>query len=150
MDFIQGINFTLSGLFVIIVTAVHIRAPAFRKHEERRKMNPQNNNYNTGGYRPGGEIPGKNKAIASLVLGIISVVCWFFGYSAILSVILGVIGVMLASKSKEEGYDDNIRMAGFILSIIGVAGGAVCFAACVSCTACAGLLSIGSSGAMEI
>ena len=43
-------------------------------------------NYNqngSGGY-PNGDIPGKNKAIASLVLGIISVVLWFFGYSSIL------------------------------------------------------------------
>ena len=71
-------------------------------------------NYNqngSGGY-PNGDIPGKNKAIASLVLGIISVVLWFFGYSSILSIILGIIGLVLSSKAKEEGYDDNLRMAG--------------------------------------
>ena len=105
-------------------------------------MNPQNNNQNMGGYRPNGENPGKNEAIASLVLGIISVVLWFFGYSSLLSVVLGVIGVIMASKSKEEGYDDNIRTAGFILSVIGVIGGAIFFAACVACVGLAGIAGL--------
>lgn len=107
-------------------------------------MNPQNNDPNMGGYQPNGEIPGKNKAIASMVLGIVSVVLWFFGYSSIVSVILGVIGVVLASKSKEEGYDDSIRTAGFILSIIGVIGGAVFFVACVACVACVNMAGAAS------
>ena len=74
-------------------------------------------------------IPGKNKAIASLVLGIIAVVLWFFGYSSILSIILGIIGLVMASKAKEEGYDDSLRMAGFVLSLIGLIGGALFFVA---------------------
>ena len=105
-------------------------------------MDPQNNNQNMGGYQPNGEIPGKNKAIASLVLGIISVVLWFFGYSSILSVVLGIIGVVMASKSKEEGYDENIRTAGFILSVIGVIGGAIFFVACVTCVGMAGIAGL--------
>lgn len=84
------------------------------------------------------KIPGKSAATASLVLGIISVVFWFFGYSAILSVILGVIGLVLASNAKSVGYEDSIRTAGFILSLIGVIGGALVFVACV---ACVGVLS---------
>ena len=105
-------------------------------------MDSQNNNQNMGGYQPNGEIPGKNKAIASLVLGIISVVLWFFGYSSILSVVLGIIGVVMASKSKEEGYDENIRTAGFILSVIGVIGGAIFFVACVACVGMAGIAGL--------
>lgn len=105
-------------------------------------MGSQNNNQNMGGYQPNGEIPGKNKAIASLVLGIISVVLWFFGYSSILSVVLGIIGVVMASKSKEEGYDENIRTAGFILSVIGVIGGAIFFVACVACVGMAGIAGL--------
>ena len=42
--------------------------------------------------------PGKSNATASLVLGIIAVVFWFFGYSSILSVILGIVGLIQASK----------------------------------------------------
>ena len=105
-------------------------------------MDSQNNNQNMGGYQPNGEIPGKNKAIASLVLGIISVVLWFFGYSSILSVVLGIRGVVLASKSKEEGYDENIRTAGFILSVIGIIGGAIFFVACVACVGMAGIAGL--------
>ena len=45
--------------------------------------------------------PGKSNATASLVLGIIAVVFWFFGYSSILSVILGIVGLIQASKAKE-------------------------------------------------
>ena len=105
-------------------------------------MDAQNNNQNMGGYQPNGEIPGKNKAIASLVLGIISVVLWFFGYSSILSVVLGIIGVVMASKSKEEGYDENIRTAGFILSVIGIIGGAIFFVACVACVGMAGIAGL--------
>lgn len=105
-------------------------------------MDSQNNNQNMGGYQPNGEIPGKNKAIASLVLGIISVALWFFGYSSILSVVLGIIGVVMASKSKEEGYDENIRTAGFILSVIGIIGGAIFFVACVACVGMAGIAGL--------
>ena len=105
-------------------------------------MDSQNNTQNMGGYQPNGEIPGKNKAIASLVLGIISVVLWFFGYSSILSVVLGIIGVVMASKSKEEGYDENIRTAGFILSVIGIIGGAIFFVACVACVGMAGIAGL--------
>ena len=105
-------------------------------------MDSQNNNQNMGGYQPNGEIPGKNKAIASLILGIISVVLWFFGYSSILSVVLGIIGVVMASKSKEEGYDENIRTAGFILSVIGIIGGAIFFVACVACVGMAGIAGL--------
>ena len=105
-------------------------------------MDSQNNHQNMGGYQPNGEIPGKNKAIASLVLGIISVVLWFFGYSSILSVVLGIIGVVMASKSKEEGYDENIRTAGFILSVIGIIGGAIFFVACVACVGMAGIAGL--------
>ncbi|MCR4962818.1 MAG: DUF4190 domain-containing protein [Firmicutes bacterium] len=80
-------------------------------------------------------VPGKNAAIASMVLGIISIVLWFFGFTAIISVILGIIGLILAGKSKKAGYHDGIRTAGFVLSLIGLIGGAVFFVSCVACTA---------------
>ncbi len=77
--------------------------------------------------------PGKGAAVASLVLGIISVVLWFFGYSAVVSVILGIIGLVLASNSKKAGYNGGLRTAGFVLSLIGLIGGALFFIACVAC-----------------
>ena len=48
-------------------------------------------------------VPGKGAAIASLVCGIVSVVCWFFGVTSILSLILGIVGLVLANNSKKAG-----------------------------------------------
>ena len=86
------------------------------------------------------KIPGKGQATASLVLGIIAVVCWFFGYSSIVSVVLGVIGIIMAGKAKQEGFVGGIQSAGFVLSLIGLIGGAVAFIACVACVGLIGAL----------
>ena len=83
-------------------------------------------------------IPGKGAATASLVLGIISVVLWFFGYSALVSVILGIVGLILAGNAKKAGFNGGIRTAGFVLSLIGLIGGAMFFVACVACVGAIG------------
>lgn len=77
--------------------------------------------------------PGKGAATGSLVCGIISVVLWFFVYSTLLSVILGIVGLVLSSKAKKEGFVGGMQTAGFVLSIIGLIGGALVFVACVAC-----------------
>ena len=87
-----------------------------------------------------GQVPGQNDAVVSLVLGILSVVLWFFGYSSILSVVLGVVGLVYASKSKQRGFDG--RTAGFVLSLIGVIGGAFVFIACIACVGAIGALGV--------
>ncbi|MGI6013267.1 MAG: hypothetical protein ACOX7K_03145 [Oscillospiraceae bacterium] len=79
------------------------------------------------------KIPGQGAATASLVLGIIGVVCWFFGYLSIISVIVGIVGLILAGNSKKAGFTGGIRTAGFVLSLISTIGGAICFLACVAC-----------------
>ena len=83
-------------------------------------------------------IPGKGAATASLVLGIISVVLWFFGYSALVSVILGIVGLILAGNAKKAGFNGGNRTAGFVLSLIGLIGGAIFFVACVACVGAIG------------
>lgn len=83
-------------------------------------------------------IPGKGAATASLVLGIISVVLWFFGYSALVSVILGIVGLILAGNAKKAGFNGGIRTAGFVLSLIGLIGGAIFFVDCVACVGAIG------------
>ena len=83
-------------------------------------------------------IPGKGAATASLVLGIISVVLWFFGYSALVSVILGIVGLILAGNAKKAGFNGGIRTAGFVLSLIGLIGAAIFFVACVACVGAIG------------
>ena len=92
-------------------------------------------------------IPGKGAATASLVLGIISVVLWFFGYSALVSVILGIVGLILAGNAKKAGFNGGIRTAGFVLSLIGLIAGAIFFVACVACVGAIG--SAGATGAFD-
>lgn len=89
-------------------------------------------------------IPGKNAAIGSLVCGIVSIVFWFFGITSILSLILGIVGLVLASNAKKAGFEGSLRTAGFVLSIIGTVFGALIF---VSCIACAGVL--GAAGGLS-
>jgi len=60
-------------------------------------------------------IPGKNKAIASLVLGISACVVPI----PFLDLICGIIGILLAIQSKKVGFQAGIRTAGFVVSIVG-------------------------------
>lgn len=84
--------------------------------------------------------PGKNAAIAALVLGIISLVFWFMGALAILSTLLGVIGLVLSVKAKNEGYVSGVRTAGYVCSLIAVIGGALMFV--ISLAAAGAVMSI--------
>lgn len=63
---------------------------------------------------------------------------WFFGYSALVSVILGIVGLILAGNAKKAGFNGGIRTAGFVLSLIGLIGGAIFFVACVACVGAIG------------
>lgn len=78
-------------------------------------------------------VPGKNKAVASLVLGILSIVFIWGGFSGFVSLILSVIGLILASSAKKDGFDEGIRTAGFVTSLIGLIGGFLAVLACVAC-----------------
>ena len=78
-------------------------------------------------------VPGKGAATASMVLGIIAVVLWFFGVTAIGSVVLGIIGLILAGNAKKAGFNCGIRTAGLVLSLIGLIGGGLVFVACIAC-----------------
>lgn len=93
------------------------------------------------------KIPGKGAATASMVLGIISVVLWFFGYSALVSVILGIVGLILAGNAKKAGFVGGMQTAGFVLSLIGLIGGAIFFVACVVCAGAIG--AVGGSDALR-
>lgn len=93
------------------------------------------------------KIPGKGAATASMVLGIISVVLWFFGYSALVSVILSIVGLILAGNAKKAGFVGGMQTAGFVLSLIGLIGGAIFFVACVACVGAVG--AAGSSDALR-
>lgn len=65
------------------------------------------------------------KAVASLVLGICAVASWFFGLGALLGMVLGIIGLVLAGQAKKAGNIEGIRTAGFVCSLIGLIGSAI-------------------------
>lgn len=60
-----------------------------------------------------------NKAVATFVLGIIAAVFAFFGWGAFIGLACGIVGIVLAKKTKEEGNTEGILQAGFICSIVG-------------------------------
>jgi len=72
-------------------------------------------------------------AVASLVLGILSLVCAFFGYGAVLGLLFGIIGTVLGAKARKVSQT-GIATGGFVCSLIGLifsAVGLVCAVACV-------------------
>ena len=83
-------------------------------------------------------VPGKGAAIGSLVCGIISIILSFFSVSSIVGLILGIVGLILASSSKKAGYNEGLRTAGFVVSLIGTIFGALIFVSCVACVGCLG------------
>lgn len=92
-------------------------------------------------------VPGKGQGIASMVLGIIGVVCWFFGViGGVISIVLGIIGLVLAGNAKKAGYVEGMQKAGFILSLISLIGGAIFCVAVIACAACVG--AIAGTGAL--
>lgn len=92
-------------------------------------------------------VPGKNEATASMVLGIIAVVCMFLSWFSIVAVGCSIAGLVLASKSKKLGYMGGNRTAGFVLSLIALILGSIVFA-CVLCT-CITAVALGASGALS-
>lgn len=78
--------------------------------------------------------------VASLVLGIISIVLNFFGYSWI-GLILGIVGIVLGVNAKKKN-PSGIASAGLVVSIIGTVLCALIFVACV---ACVGIIGLGAS-----
>ena len=83
------------------------------------------------------------KAVASLVLCIISLVLMFIPYGGWVGLILGIVGIILGISAKKEA-PAGMATAGLVLSIIAVALCAISLIACVACVGCigtAGMLS---------
>lgn len=81
-------------------------------------------------------------AVASLVLGICSLVFPFIGLGW-LSVLLGIVGIVLGALGKKKNTEkQGMATAGIVMSIIAVALGVVSWIACAACVG--GLASIGA------
>lgn len=81
--------------------------------------------------------------IASLVLGIISVICGLFltGFQWI-GAIVGIVGIILGAAGKKNPEKKGIATAGLVCSIIGFI---LCIILYLACVACVGGLAAASS-----
>ena len=68
-----------------------------------------NNNYNPNWYQPPGPQPGKHEATVAMVLGIVSCALLIFGYTALGSIVTGIIGLIYASRAKSLGFNGTPR-----------------------------------------
>ncbi len=83
--------------------------------------------------------------IASLVLGIISIICGLFTSSAKwIGAILGLIGIILGAQDRKNAEKRGIATAGMVCSIIGFI---LCVIGFIACIACIG--SLAALGAMQ-
>ena len=71
-------------------------------------------------------------AIASMVLGIVSVVCSFIGGLNLLGLVLGVVGLILGIIAKKKA-PSGMATAGIVLSIIGISITLLVLIACAAC-----------------
>lgn len=78
----------------------------------------------------------KNLAIGSLICGIAGVTLSFFGFTALISLALGVVAVILAVKASKDEASKNMAIAGLILGVIAVVFGGI-GTICWICVACA-------------
>ncbi|MDO5388674.1 MAG: hypothetical protein Q4F63_05510 [Clostridia bacterium] len=74
-------------------------------------------------------------AVASLVLGIVSIVFTVFTAGALgwLGAIIGLIGVILGAMAKKDPEKKGMATAGFVCSIIGLVLGLILYVACAAC-----------------
>lgn len=79
--------------------------------------------------------PARGKATASMVLGIVSLICIWFGYSSLIGIVCGIIGLVLGIDAKKQLMPEEGRgmaTAGVVCSAIGLGLCALSFLACVA------------------
>lgn len=74
--------------------------------------------------------PGKNMAMASLIMGIASLVFWWMSYGALLGIGLGIAAAICGSKAKKQGFVGGMATAGMVTGIIGAVLSAIGFIVC--------------------
>ncbi len=71
-------------------------------------------------------------AIASLVLGIISIIFAFTGPVSFVGIIVGVVGIILGAVARKND-PSGIAIGGLVTSIIGTSMALIFYLACVAC-----------------
>lgn len=89
--------------------------------------------------------PNRSKAIASMVLGIVSLVFLWFGWGSLVAIVTAIVGLVIATQVRKAPPGPSIGMAnaGFVMCIIALALSAFVFVACVLCVS-----AIGTAGLM--
>lgn len=77
-------------------------------------------------------------AVASLILGIVSIVCSFFGGLSWIGIITGIVGIILGVKGKKDPEKKGMATAGFVCSVIGLILCVIVFIACFACVSALG------------
>lgn len=79
-------------------------------------------------------------AVASLILGILSLVIVIFGAGfQWLACILGLVGIILGALGRKNSESKGLATAGMVMSIIGTILGLLVYVACAACVG--GLMS---------
>lgn len=78
----------------------------------------------------------KGMAIGALVCGIVSIVAAWFGYGAIVGLVLGIVAIVLGVKVRKlNDASKGMATGGLVTGIIGVVLSGILLT-CVICTAC--------------
>lgn len=79
----------------------------------------------------------KGMAIGALVCGIVSIVAAWFGYGAIVGLVLGIVAIVLGVKVRKlNDASKGMATGGLVTGIIGVVLSGILLT-CVICAACA-------------
>jgi len=109
------------------------KPPTYMINPHNKKPFDPNNIYDTNNpfsiFYVKDQQPGKGLAITSLVLGIIS---FFLMRFHIVSVAIGLLGILFASLAPSRGCKGGIQAAGLVLSIIGTTIGVLATIAFIS------------------
>lgn len=102
----------------------------------------QNNQYQ-GGYPQKPNDPFKGKAIASMVLGIVSLVFFWAGMFSLAALVCGVIAVILGAQARKGAQNmgmkpNGMATAGLIMGLIGAIVSLIGFISCVACLSLSG------------
>jgi len=72
-------------------------------------------------------------AVASLVLGILSILFVFTGPFSFIGIILGIIGIVTGVLARREAPENTLSTGGLVTSIIGCALSLLLNIACIAC-----------------
>lgn len=90
--------------------------------------------------------PGQGLAIASLVIGIVSILFSWSSFFAIIFMVTSVVGIVLATSAKkknaEVGLPAGMAMAALVVNIVALVFSSIGFLACGVCVGCMGLASM--------